>query len=107
MSSSWLNSNKTKALANLYAISVNPLSQSMCVWMLWYKPQILIVKTEVRQWGNRGHRKVIDAPVWIQRERHKGIFNRAVAPMGFEGVVLPMLQVGHGFRSVFHAEDQP
>jgi len=37
---------------------------------------------------------VVDGAVGLQRESDEGVFNGAVAPVRFESVVLPVLQIG-------------
>src|SRR5229473_1254069 len=49
---------------------------------------------------------MVDAAIRLQREGDEGVFHVAVAEVGFEGVVLPVLQVGNPLRSVIEGEDE-
>jgi len=68
------------------------------------KLQVLVVKAEVGQRRNRDHRESIDRAVRFQGKGHKSIGDGVYAPVGLEGIVLPVLQLAHHFRRVVKAE---
>ncbi len=61
------------------------------LYLLRFQQQILIIKAKICQRRNGRHPRAFNGAVRLQGESHKCVFDRAIAPMRFERVVLPML----------------
>ena len=66
----------------------------------------MIVEAEIRQRRHCGHFCILDAAVRVQGEGEEGVFDGAVSPVCFEGVVLPGLEVANHSRGMVEGDDQ-
>src|SRR5258708_22186939 len=81
------------------------LTRLLCLYRL--EVQVLIIEAEIGEWGDGHHREVIDPANRVQREGDEGVFDRAVAPVSLESVVLPDLKIRNRFWRVVESEHQP
>ena len=68
--------------------------------------QILVIEAEVGQGGVGDHGEVVDGAVRLESKGDEGVFDGVIAPMSFEGVVLPVLEIGDALRSALEVQHE-